>query len=64
MYAVILNNGIAMPIVGFGVFQIQDAQECERCVIDAIHRLSPDKAGQLNCQDAPFAHAHAVHDDT
>lgn len=33
---VTLNNGIEMPILGFGVFQISDAQECERCVIDAI----------------------------
>jgi 2,5-diketo-D-gluconate reductase A len=26
-----------IPIVGYGVFQIQDSQECTRCVIDAIH---------------------------
>lgn len=32
-----LNNGIEMPILGFGVFQIPDAQECEKCVIDAIN---------------------------
>jgi len=32
----ILNNGIEMPILGFGVFQITDAEECERCVSDAI----------------------------
>jgi 2,5-diketo-D-gluconate reductase A len=25
-----------MPILGFGVFQINDLSECERCVIDAI----------------------------
>ena len=25
-----------MPILGFGVFQIPDAAECERCVLDAI----------------------------
>jgi diketogulonate reductase-like aldo/keto reductase len=25
-----------MPILGYGVFQIPDAQECERCVVDAI----------------------------
>jgi 2,5-diketo-D-gluconate reductase A len=35
--SVTLNNGNTMPIVGYGVFQIQDSQECTRCVIDAIH---------------------------
>lgn len=32
---VILNNGVEMPIVGYGVFQVSPA-ECERCVSDAI----------------------------
>ena len=31
-----LNNGIEMPILGYGVFQISDQEECERCVLDAI----------------------------
>jgi 2,5-diketo-D-gluconate reductase A len=31
-----LNNGIEMPMVGFGVFQVKDLTECERSVIDAI----------------------------
>lgn len=31
-----LNNGINMPILGFGVFQVTDLAECERSVIDAI----------------------------
>lgn len=31
-----LNNGLEIPILGFGVFQIKDDTECERCVIDAI----------------------------
>jgi diketogulonate reductase-like aldo/keto reductase len=31
-----LNNGVKMPILGFGVFQIPDLAECERCVLDAI----------------------------
>jgi 2,5-diketo-D-gluconate reductase A len=31
-----LNNGVEMPILGFGVFQIQDLQECERSVADAL----------------------------
>ncbi len=36
MQNVTLNNGIEIPILGFGVFQIADAAECERCVVDAI----------------------------
>jgi diketogulonate reductase-like aldo/keto reductase len=31
-----LNNGVKMPMLGFGVFQISDLDECERCVLDAI----------------------------
>lgn len=33
---VTLNNGVAMPMLGFGVFQIPDPEECERSVSDAI----------------------------
>lgn len=36
MQMVVLNNGIEMPILGFGVFQIADAEECERSVFDAL----------------------------
>ena len=36
MQKVVLNNGLAMPILGFGVFQMTDLEECERCVYDAI----------------------------
>ncbi len=36
METVMLNNGVKMPLVGFGVFQIEDADECERCVLDAL----------------------------
>jgi len=48
---VALNNGIAIPIVGYGVFQIQDNQECTRCVIDAIdvgYRLIDTAASYMN----------------
>jgi len=31
-----LNNGIEMPILGFGVFQVKDLEECERSVVDAL----------------------------
>lgn len=33
---VTLNNGLKMPAVGFGVFQIQDKEECIKVVLDAI----------------------------
>ena len=36
MQTVKLNNGVEIPILGFGVFQITDAAECERSVVDAI----------------------------
>ena len=32
---VTLNNGIRMPMLGYGVYQVSNA-ECERCVLDAI----------------------------
>ena len=34
--SVTLNNGLEMPILGFGVFQVSDLEECERSVLDAI----------------------------
>jgi len=36
MQTVKLNNGVEIPILGFGVFQITDQTECERSVVDAI----------------------------
>ena len=36
MQNVILNNGVEMPILGFGVFQVTDAEECERSVAEAL----------------------------
>jgi len=36
MKTTVLNNGVEMPLLGFGVFQIRDAEECERCVYEAI----------------------------
>lgn len=51
MQKVKLNNGVEMPILGFGVFQITDAAECERSVVDAIqtgYRLIDTAASYLN----------------
>ena len=35
MQTVKLNNGVEIPVLGFGVFQIADAVECERSGVDA-----------------------------
>ncbi len=51
MQTVTLNNGLQMPIAGYGVFQIADPQECERSVVDAIqagYRLIDTAASYLN----------------
>jgi len=51
MNYVTLNNGTRMPIVGFGVFQIPDANECERSVVEAIetgYRLIDTAASYMN----------------
>lgn len=36
MITVKLNNGIEMPVVGFGTYQITNPDECEKAVIDAV----------------------------
>ena len=36
MKKVPLNNGVEIPALGFGVFQMSDLAECERAVRDAI----------------------------
>ena len=51
MEKVTLNNGIEMPILGFGVFQIPDQAECEQAVYDAIeagYRLIDTAASYKN----------------
>lgn len=36
MEKVILNNGVEMPILGFGVFKVPDAAQCEEAVTNAL----------------------------
>lgn len=51
MQTVTLNNGIKMPLLGFGVFQMTDAAECESAVLDAIetgYRLIDTAASYQN----------------
>ena len=48
---VTLNNGIKMPLEGFGVFQVRDKEECRRSVLDAIragYRLIDTAASYTN----------------
>lgn len=51
MQYVTLNNGVRMPILGFGVFQIADPTQCEQSVVDAIetgYRLIDTAASYMN----------------
>ena len=46
-----LNNGVKMPMEGFGVFQVRDSKECEQAVLDAIsvgYRLIDTAASYQN----------------
>lgn len=48
---VVLNNGVKMPLLGFGVFQVTDLAECERSVEDALrvgYRLIDTAASYQN----------------
>ncbi len=51
MQTVTLNNGVKMPIIGFGVYQIPDAEECEQVVYEALmagYRMIDTASGYLN----------------
>lgn len=51
MDSIALNNGIRMPMEGFGVFQVPDPAQCERAVLDAIrsgYRLIDTAAAYMN----------------
>ena len=46
-----LNNGVEMPVLGFGTYQIEDLDVCERSVADALragYRLVDTAAGYEN----------------
>ena len=54
MKEVVLNNGVKMPILGFGVYQVSDLRECEKVVSEAIevgYRLI-DTAQAYNNEEA------------
>ncbi|MEH2205940.1 MAG: aldo/keto reductase [Nostoc sp.] len=51
MQKIVLNNGVEMPILGFGVYQVTDLEECERSVYEAIragYRLIDTAAAYQN----------------
>lgn len=51
MQKVVLNNGVEMPILGFGVFQVTDSKQCEKRVLEAVHagyRLIDTAAAYMN----------------
>ncbi|HIS47230.1 MAG TPA: aldo/keto reductase [Candidatus Scybalocola faecigallinarum] len=51
MESVKLNNGVEMPLEGFGVFQVPDPAQCEQAVLDAIatgYRLIDTAAAYMN----------------
>ncbi|MEK4436287.1 aldo/keto reductase [Paenibacillus sp. FSL K6-2862] len=51
MQTVTLNNGVKMPVIGFGVYQVPDAEECENAVYEALmagYRLIDTASGYLN----------------
>ena len=51
MEFVTLNNGVEMPLEGFGVFQVPDPAQCEQAVLDAIasgYRLIDTAAAYMN----------------
>lgn len=46
-----LQNGVKMPQEGFGVFQIADAEQCEKVVMEALsagYRLIDTAAAYMN----------------
>ena len=51
MNEIVLSNGISMPQMGYGVFQIQNAVQCEQCVCGALeigYRLIDTAAAYMN----------------
>ncbi|RYZ07583.1 MAG: aldo/keto reductase [Myxococcales bacterium] len=59
MQYAVLNNGVEMPLLGFGVFQVPDQAECQRSVLEALrvgYRLIDTAAAYQNEQ----AVGHAI----
>jgi len=51
MQKIALNNGVEMPLLGFGVFQVTDLEACEKSLLDALqagYRLIDTAASYMN----------------
>jgi diketogulonate reductase-like aldo/keto reductase len=62
MQCIILNNGVKMPILGFGVFQIADLSVCEQSILDALetgYRLIDTAASYRNEDAVGMAISHS-----
>lgn len=46
MEYVTLSNGVKMPILGYGVYQVTK-DECERCVLDMVLRPKRNRYGWI-----------------
>lgn len=58
MKNVVLNNGVEMPLPGFGVYRIPDAEECERSVSEALQtgsRLIDTASAYMNEEAVGYA---------
>ena len=58
---VTLNNGVKMPLEGFGVFQVPDPAQCEQAVRDAIdtgYRLIDTAAAYMQCSSGGVIYYH------
>ena len=68
MDAIMLNNGVEMPLEGLGVFQVTDGVECERAVTEALaagYRLFDTAAcyGNERAVGAALANSNVARDD-
>ena len=60
MEFVTLNNGVKMPLLGYGVYQISK-EECEACVINAIkvgYRLIDTAQSYFNEESVAVSYTH------
>lgn len=60
-----LNNGLKMPLEGFGVFQVRDKEECKQSVLEAIkagYRLIDTAASYTNEDAVGEAVREAIHE--
>lgn len=65
MQNIILNNGIEMPLLGYGTFQIFERELCRQCIYEAIkagYRLFDTAASYGNEEAFGEAIAHALKD--